>query len=68
MRLLRAPVWSRLPMEDCEWGSRMIQLFERRPRPNSRLPTPARQFVGLVVQGVGLAVLGAVLAGLLFTV
>lgn len=67
MRLLITPVLSRLPMEDCEWGSRMIRLFERRPRPNSRLPVASIQ-IGELFGGLVLAGVAVVLGVLLFTV
>lgn len=67
MRLLNRSVRPRLPMEDCEWGSQMIRMFERPPRPNRHLPAAVIRigdlFGGLVLAGVAV-VLGVLLCTL----
>lgn len=66
MRMLLMVREPRLPMQDEEIASRMIQLFERRPRPNSRLRIRRAECVELAGGLVG-ALIAAVLVGLLFT-
>ncbi len=61
MRVLIVEHRTRLPLQDCEWGSRMIQLFET-PQANHHhiAPSLRRTLAGALLLGgigYGLAVL-----------
>ena len=63
MRILIVRAGLRFPREDCEWASRMIVMFGRRPRAN-RHHTVARDSLGGILL---LALVGVCLTALLFT-
>ena len=66
MRLLIVTGEPKLPLEDCELGSQLIQFYGRKPRANSR--RIASSSWGAVVGGMLLAGVGVVLTMLLFTI